>query len=41
MKKFIAFTLMLILVLACLSPALAANAELTPCPTEELHKLVT
>ena len=29
MKKFIAFTLMLILVLACLSPALAANAELT------------
>lgn len=29
MKKFIAFTLMLILVLACLSPALAANAVLT------------
>ena len=29
MKKFIAFTLMLILVLACLAPALAATAQLS------------
>ena len=29
MKKFIAFTLMLILVLACLAPALAANNQLS------------
>lgn len=41
MKKFIAFTLMLVLILACLAPAIAATAELPPCPTEELHKLVT
>ena len=29
MKKFIAFTLMLVLILACLAPAIAATAELT------------
>ena len=29
MKKFIAFTLMLVLILACLSPALAANNQLS------------
>lgn len=29
MKRIVAFTLMLVLVLACLAPAIAATAELT------------